>query len=308
MPATISAHDAFQLLHYQYAQKPGYVGQINDIIDNELHSSKILCLSDTTDVMVGPRQPTDSLAIAIERKISRPIEIVGSDYIDFNYMTSDKPKWDDPLFGAHLPQNKNEPRREYSKVDSKKLAEDLKNRTSFDLILSKNSLCCCDGTHTCGGVPIDKQSQKQYLETLLTKSPDLMVLSGNKMFFDDEAQRKNYLSAKANLKDACHELTQSSPDYGFRVIDTKEYHGVDGQNDSHMEYGYMLVVYKKTAVNFIDKNESLEQLRRVKKMGNVESDAKQTHQLTNSGQSLFSSKDSAQKDQTNSELVNRPPK
>ena len=156
--ATINAYDAFALLN---ARKL-YPKQLNEVLVDELHTKKVLCISDTTDVLITDTHDTKSIAHSIEKaKLGPKFEVIQTDYKEFTYLDGPGDE-DTPRFGVHLPQNKDETRREYLKVDSTKLDNDLAQTENVDVILGRSCLCACLGNkHLCGGIGTSKKEQQR---------------------------------------------------------------------------------------------------------------------------------------------------
>lgn len=252
--AKLSAYDAFALLD----NKLLYPEQLSDILNDELEAEKILCISDTVDVMLHPDDPKPPIAHSIENANLGPrIEVTQSDYID----PADEKSED--IFGTHLPQNQFQTRREYKKIDATRLEEDLPDSGGeFDMILGRGCICACNGDGVlCGGISMSKEGQQSYLKSLLQQKPDLLVLSASGKFCDTPEEKQEYLLAKRNLIELCEDLNQaSSADYQFMVIEPDEKVASISELPQ-VENGYLLVVYSKEKIDFDCSTRNLQQDR-----------------------------------------------
>lgn len=261
----INAYDAFALLNRDKL----YPNQLYDVLVDGLQAKKILCISDTTDVLIPRDKRTKSIAHTIEKSgLGQQISVIQSDYIPFSYADR-KLDLDDeltPRFGAHLPQNHHEIRREYHEVNATRLSVDLEPMKDIDVILGRSCLCACGAMedHLCGGIAISEEAQKKYIESLMKLKPTFLVLSASQATFypendtailmaESKRNQEGYRQAQRNLIHACDQLNAEAehsgsvyryvfvpPHENFRRIYTGEF----------MENGYMLVAYDTTQVDF----------------------------------------------------------
>ncbi|RUR12621.1 hypothetical protein [Legionella sp. km772] len=255
--ALINAYDAFALLN----SRKLYPNQLKEVLTDELNTKKVLCISDTTDVLLKDGEVTKSIAHTIEKaKLGAHLEVIQTDYKSFAYNAEEGTK-----FGAHLPQNVDETRREYLKVDSQSLESDLSATSNVDVIVGRSCLCACLGDgHLCGGIDTSKKAQKEYLSTLIKLNPSIMILSAAQATFipdeSDEADIREkanaqamYKTAQANFILACEELNreaeESGSTYRFAYVPPNKNFTMIYPNPS-MENGYMLVAYDTTKVDF----------------------------------------------------------
>ncbi|KTD33876.1 hypothetical protein [Legionella israelensis] len=260
----INAYDAYGLLE----KSKLYQNQLHDVLKDELGAKKVLCISDTTDVHLTSDEDTSSIAYTIEKAgFGSELEVIQTDFIEFSYTDPDH------KFGAHLPQNHDETRREYLKVDSTRLDDDLSQVENSDVILGRNCICACDGNgKPCGGIDISVEAQQNYLETLIKQQPSLIVLSATEAVFQtypdsleyNEQRRRAqnlYKEAKNNLIQVCENLNATQNNYVFQVIEMDENLNEYIENNSEIENGYMLVAYNTDKINFQPSTVSLENER-----------------------------------------------
>ncbi len=264
--AFITAHDALALLE----KNKLYPNQLHDILNEELKAKKILCLSDTTDVLLKDHE-TASVAHAIEKAgLGAQIEIIQSDFVDFSYLSPDEAKRKNaPKFGAHLPQQEFESRREYAKINSTQLKEDISQQHGIDVILGRNCICACSGDEKlCGGIGISIEEQQNYLKILMEQGPNLIVLSANsRRFTDDMSGQLLYIEAKKNMIQALSNLNALPENpYRFELFESEPNRALS----SHPEYenGYTIVAYDTRK---IDLHPSLDSPQRKRQQEKIES-------------------------------------
>lgn len=269
----INAYDTFALLH----KNKLYEGQLEEVLITELKAKKILCISDTRDVMIAEGEPTTSIAQTIEKAgLGSELEVTQSDFEEFRSMTPEDDAFvDAPRFGRHLPQNKNQTRREYIKVDARQLDEDLPVEQKYDVVLGRNCICACAGDgRLCGGVDLSLASQQHYLEELTRGEPSILVLTASSAQFfpefagDTAAQERKqllYKEAKANMREACRRLNEISDNpYRYELIEMDrnlKYLMTAPENEN----GYMLVAYDTRKVTFQVTTHSLKEERAVER-------------------------------------------
>lgn len=257
----INAYDAFALLEKRLL----YKNQLKDLLVDGLKAKKILCISDTSDVLIDTHHQTPSVAHTIERaQLGSQIEVIQSDFREFDTTLSDEELAapDSPRFGAHLPQDEAQTRREYLKIDATQLKNDLQRAGKIDVILGRNCLCNCAGENRlCGGIEKSVEAQQKYLQTLTEKSPDLIVLTASSaMFFPEDdsqetAERKvreqlGYKEAHQNMILACEKLNalEQSP-YRFVVVEPDRNLKFTVTNPKN-ENGYIIVGYDTRKISF----------------------------------------------------------
>lgn len=259
--AKLNAFDALVLLNSQ----SGYKSQLRDIIWHELRAHSILCVSDTTDLVLNDEEDTTSVAYRLQKAELGPhVSLMQTDYIEFQYA---KGRHSFDKFGAHLPQQATEPRREYAKLDSTQISEDLGDNKDFNIIIGRRVLCACLGERAvCGGIEMNFKKQADYLQSLMAVNPSIVLLSGDENLFNDDAggeqARELFNEAKENWKKVCDHLN-AQPDTQYRLafIPLEPPYTNPTSNPS-IENGYMVVAYHTGRVSFELGYESLEPIRR----------------------------------------------
>lgn len=259
--AKLNAFDALVLLNSQ----SGYNSQLRDIIRHELRAHKILCISDTTDLVLQEHEKTTSTAYRLQNAELGPhVSLTQTDYIEFQYA---KGRYSFDKFGAHLPQQATEPRREYVKLDSTQISEDLGDNKAFNIVIGRRVLCACLGEReVCGGIEMNLKKQADYLQSLMALNPSIVLLSGDENLFSDDAEgekaREFFIEAKENWKKVCDHLN-AQPDNQYRLafIPLEPPYTNPTSNPS-IENGYMVVAYHTARVSFELDYTSLEPVRR----------------------------------------------
>lgn len=202
------------------------------IEDHDFHN--ILCLSDTNETVVAKYRSSDSIAVNIERQLESKdddtlswLNITQTDYHSAE--------------GAHLPQKKNQPRREYSQIDNSKLKLDQQ----YDLILGKSLMCCCSNIISCGGIRGNHSSQEKFIKSLIEATPNLIVLSSNQL--SDESIDRFYIEGKNQLKSALENLSLFYDGYDFIFID-QFLKSVSNLRNS----GHLVIIAKRDVVSLVD--------------------------------------------------------
>lgn len=289
--AYINAYDAFALLESDKL----YRGQLPEVLINELNSKRVLCVSDTTDVLTTHVEESSSIARIIERAGLGPqMEVIQSDFIEYGPVAAEDIDDSSPKFGMHLPQNIHETRREYMKVDSTKLDSDLSIVGSADVVLGRNCVCACRDGKLCGGIDSSIENQQNYLQSLVKLKPNLIVLSAaiaQFMSFSDstieeiekiKSDQNLYKIAKSNMQKACENLNQIHDDYKFQLVELDE-NLTYISHEENIENGYLIVGYDTRKVDFQPTTESLQSQRQEKKREarrNKYIDIKKEHQET----------------------------
>lgn len=216
--------------------------QVRSTVDY-LDASKVLCLSDTNKVFLGKTESSHSIAVHLDRQMSEGkganetshLELTQADCSEFRYSSPTN------CFGAHLPQNKNQARREYRQIDN----AEFKSLDKYDLIFGRSVLCCCNGPVSCGGIDSTYKDQKKFIDSLLATEANLIVLSSN--WIADDHNPKYFLKGKNVLLETCKSIALFAPDYeiifGDNLCNNLFKGKICVQNSGHI-----LILAKKTAL------------------------------------------------------------
>lgn len=217
-----------------------------------LAADKVLCLSDTANVFVNKTEPSRSLAVNIERQMLKTkknkgkdsLELIQADSAPFVYSSSKK------NFGAHLPQNKGEPRREYLHIDN----TEFKPTENYDLVLGRRILCCCEDAVSCGGIKSNAKDQKQFISSIMATNADLIVLSGTnlKLLHANPFHEKG----KNLLLETCKDIALSESNYEFifdhDLVTNLNALGIPLVRKNYISTGYLLIIVKKSVLELIN--------------------------------------------------------
>ncbi len=269
--ASINAYDAYALIE----QEKLYPEQLSDVLISELEAEKILCISDTTDVLINSDDVTDSLALSLEKaKLGPRLELYQTDFQDFHYLEQNTKKWGAAKFGAHLPQSELESRREYIKINSTALEEHLSPFKKVDVVLGRKCICACSGI-LCGGIEPSIIAQEYYLKEFIELEPKLAVFTASAKIFDEDSEQLKakeaqllYQEAKANMIKACDNLNELK-DSPYRLALIEADMNLDlflTQPDPKNENGYMVVIYDTRKVDFQLDTTSLQKKRQQEKI------------------------------------------
>lgn len=214
------------------------------ILDN-LKADAVLAISDTNDMSGSPLQ-SDSIGLQLQHYYHKPLNITQTDIdgvaVDQQHQTQDKVLSSVQLH-KFFSKKHGITKRNYQQADNTHLSP-LASLTPQNVIVGRGVMCVCKYSNTnkmCGGVGIEMDEQKKFLQGLLNNKPKIVMLSAH-LFSGQHIKNLPYDITKNNIIKACTELKHQYSDYELRVIN------FPSNPKKLATSGYMVLMWEKNSI------------------------------------------------------------